>query len=169
MDKFPDARDNTSMKGSYRISWMAYEHSHRQRSDDWFWGVGIVAVAIAVLAVYFGNVLFGIFILLAAFTSIMVAHREPEVIPFEINKRGVQAGKILYPFSTIESFWIIDEDESGQDKLIMKSEKTLMPLIIVPLDDNLDFEEVRDYLLQFLNEEEMDEPLSHKIMEYFGF
>ena len=43
-----------------------------------------------------------------------------------------------------------------------------MPYIIIPLGD-ADPETVRNFLLEYLNEEEHSEPLSHKLMEYLGF
>ena len=45
-----------------------------------------------------------------------------------------------------------------------------MPYIIIPYDSmKTDPDEIRDYLLEYLNEEEMDEPLSNKILELIGF
>ena len=44
-----------------------------------------------------------------------------------------------------------------------------MPLIIVPLGGEADPEEVREYLLEYLNEEEMEENASQRFLESLGF
>jgi hypothetical protein len=43
-----------------------------------------------------------------------------------------------------------------------------MPLIIIPLG-NQDPDEVRNFIANYLVEKELFEPLSHKILESFGF
>ena len=35
------------MEGSKRFEWSAMEHHHEEKSVDWYWGIGIVAIAIA--------------------------------------------------------------------------------------------------------------------------
>lgn len=150
------------------IEWKSLEHHHREKTPDWFWIVGTVAIATAILAIYFGNFFFGIFIILAAMTSFIQAHETPKIVTFRITRKGLQIGQSVIPYSTLESFWVIDEEIN--DRIILRSQKFLMPYIVVPFDSmKTDPDEIRNYLLEYLNEEEMDEPLSQKIMERFGF
>jgi hypothetical protein len=144
------------------------EHNHGEKTPDWFWSVGIIAVAGAILAIYFSNLLFALVILLGAFTSIMASHTPPRLLKYEIGRRGVKVGDTLYPFSTLESFWVIDEEID--DRIIIKSEKFLMPYIVVPFDSTeTGADDIRDYLLDYINEEELHEPAAQKIMERLGF
>jgi hypothetical protein len=148
------------------LNWQAPEYHHYQRSTDWFWAVGIITLCITVLAFIFHNALFGILILLSAAILIFYTVREPENVEYEINKRGIIIGKILHPYLTIESFWI--ETRTHEPKIILKSKKTIMPYMIIPIhDDSVD--EVASVLREFLEEKELAEPSSHKIMEYLGF
>ncbi len=151
------------------IEWQALEHHHHQeKTPDWFWIVGTIAIAGAILAAYFGNVLFAIIIAIAAMTSFLQAHIEPKILTFRITRKGVQTGSSLFPYSTLESFWVIDEEIN--DRIILKSQKFLMPYIIIPFDSTkIDPDDIRNYLLEYINEEEMDEPFLHKLMERFGF
>ncbi len=150
-----------------KINWKAYEYEHKNNSTDWFWGVGVIAIAIAIAAIIYNNVLFAIFILLGAFTLLMYAVRKPKEINFEINKRGVVVDNILYPYATIESFWI---RENGHDKkLVLQSEKVLMPHIIIPLTSEVDHEFLHEFLSEFLEEEEHHESLADVVMDYLGF
>ncbi len=148
------------------LNWSAPEYHHYQRSADWFWAVGIITACIVILAFVFGNALFGILILLSAGILVYYTIREPIEVEYEINQKGVQVGKELHPYLTIESFWA--ETRGGEPKLILKSKKTVMPYIIIPVhEDSID--EITTVLREFLEEKELSEPASHKIMEYLGF
>lgn len=156
------------MERSKRIEWEEFEHSHSEKSSDWFWIVGIVGVAGAVLAIYFDNVLFGLLILLAAFTGIIQGHTKPKLLRYEISRKGIRAGDVLYPFSSLESFWVIDEDVN--DRIILRSNSTFLPVVVLPFNSlYTNAEDIRDYLLEYLDEEELHEPIGQKIMETFGF
>lgn len=156
------------MSPSKRIAWEAYEHEHRPKSSDWFWVVGIIAVAGAILAIYFDNLLFGLLILLAAFTSIVQSHIPPRLIKIEIGRKGVRVGDSVYPYSSLQSFFVIDEEIN--DRIILRSTKPLLPYVVVPFSSEVtSADEIRDYLLEYLYEEEMDEPALQKFMEMLGF
>lgn len=151
------------------IEWQALEHHHhKEKTPDWFWIVGTIAIAGSILAIYFGNILFGIVIIIAAMTVFIQSHTKPQILRYRITRRGVQIGSSIIPYSTLESFWVIDEEIN--DRIILKSQKFLMPYIIIPYDSmKTDPDEIREYLLEYLNEEEMDEPVSNKILELIGF
>jgi hypothetical protein len=147
------------------IRWQAYEYHHYERPRDWFWALGILAVAFAIAALIFGNILFAILILVASFSVALHAKKNPEVFEFELNPKGVRINNKLYPYNSLQSFWV--EDEIGREILI-KSKKAFMPFIVLPLADQ-DPDEIRDYLINFIDEEVMSEPLAHKFLEYLGF
>lgn len=153
---------------SKSITWKALEHAHKEYSREWFWAVGIIAAGGGILALYFGNIILAILIVIAGFTAILQAHTPPRIVEFRISRRGVQAGSAIYPFSTLQSFWVIDEEVD--DRIIIRSQKMLMPYIVIPFDSTkTDPDEIRDYLLEYLDEEEMDEPVLQKLMERLGF
>jgi len=148
------------------LNWQAPEYHHYQRSTDWFWAVGIITICVSALAFFFHNALFGILILLSAVILIYYVIRQPEDINYEINQRGIIVGSDLHPYLTIEAFWI--ETRFAEPKIILKSKKALLPYIIIPVhEDSVD--EIALVLSEFLDEKEMQEPASHKIMEYLGF
>ena len=147
------------------IRWSAPEYFFREKSADWFWALGIIAISLSVIAVLFHDVLFAIFILLGAGTLALYAFKEPRVVSFTVNDRGVLIDTILYPYATLQSFGI---DDIGAPKLLLKSKKIAMPFIVIPLEEEL-VERVRDYLLDYLEEAEHHESFSHKLMESLGF
>jgi hypothetical protein len=152
-----------------KITWEALDHIKEEKSADWFWIVSIVAVSIAVLSIFFGNVLLALLILLATFTTFMLAHSAPRIVEYELSRKGVRIGDVMYSFSTIDSFFVIDEDGYDRDRILFKSKRVLMPIIVVPLGEGLDPEEIRDFLLEHLDEEEMYEPFLERVMSSLGF
>lgn len=149
--------------------WQAHEYYFQEKTSDWYWAVGIIGVSIAVISIIFGNVLFALLVLLSTFALSLFASREPKIIRFEINKSGVIIGRTLYPFGTLESFWVEDNKHLGHpSQLFIKSQRTMMPLIAIPLE-GVNPEDLRDFLLDHLLESHHTEPLSQKILEYFGF
>ncbi|MEY2641158.1 MAG: hypothetical protein RL150_551 [Candidatus Parcubacteria bacterium] len=150
------------------IEWKALEHAHRDHSNEWYWTVGSIAIAGAILSLYFGNVILAILIVLSGFTAILQAHTPPNILLYRITRRGIQIGKTAYPYSSLQSFWVIDE--AVHDRIILRSQKLFMPYIIIPFDSTkTDPDEIRDYLLEYLDEEEMEEPVLNQIMERLGF
>lgn len=151
-----------------QLQWQAFEHEHIHKSSDWFWALGIIAIAGAVTAIIFSNILFAIVILVGAFTLGMHAAKKPNRVNFKISERGVVIGNKMHPYSSLESFWVDDESEHTAPKLLIKSKKLLAPHIVIPID-HVSSSDVRDYLTQYLIEEEDSESLAQKIMEFFGF
>ncbi len=148
------------------LKWQAPEYHHYQRSADWFWAVGIIIVCVVVLAFIFDNALFGILILLSAVVLIFYTLRIPQDVQYEINERGIIINQDLHPYLTIEAFWL--ETRLGEPKLILHLKKAVLPFIIIPVHED-SVNDVSSYLKNFLEEKELTEPASHKIMEYLGF
>ncbi len=149
------------------ITWEALEHHHDEKRSDWFWALGIVTVGAAIAMMMFDNTLFAILILLAGFVMGVLAMREPKVIAYAVTMRGIRIDEQLYPYSTLECFFI-DEDNPLGPQLLIKSEKLFMPLLIMPIPEEY-LDEIDDILSERLPEEELEEPLASKVFEFFGF
>lgn len=151
------------------LVWEAHEYIYREKTSDWYWAVGVIAVSVAVISFIYANVLLGILILIGSFTLALFGSRRPKSFRFEINGTGILIGKAFYAYGTIDSFWIEDNTHiEYQSKLIFKSKSLLSPLMVIPLEDH-DPALIRDYLLDHLPEEHHIEPISHKILEGLGF
>lgn len=150
------------------ITWTAHEHTHFEKNSEWFWALGLIAVAGAVTALLFDNILFAIIILIISFVLAIFAAKKPEEVTFTLSQRGVRINDKLYPFKSLESFGIDEFNQNHHPKLILKPKQTLEQDIIITLDV-VDSDEVHDFLLDFLPEDDHEEPASHKIMEWFGF
>ena len=148
------------------LRWSAYEHEHIERSGDWFWALGIVGVSAALTSILFSNVLFAILIIVAAFTVGIIARTPPELIEFELSDRGIRVGGALHRYDEIISFWVEDEHDR-EPLLLVDTTKFMSPNLIIPIED-IDPAMVREFLQQRAEERPMKEPVSHKILEFFG-
>lgn len=149
------------------ITWEAPQHHHVEKGNDWFFALAIIILALVIAAVLFDSVLFALLIGLSGGALAVSAAKRPAIIPYAITVRGIRIEDRLYPFSTLDSYHIDEEDPRGP-QLLVKSEKRLMPLIVIPLPpDHVD--EIEDILKEKLEEEELMEPFLVKVLELFGF
>ncbi|MDO8562037.1 MAG: hypothetical protein Q7S05_04415 [bacterium] len=148
------------------LRWSAYEHEHIERGGDWFWALGIVAVSVALTSILFSNVLFAILIIVAAFTVGIIARTPPELIEFELSDRGIRVGGALHRYDEIISFWVEDEHDA-EPLLLVDTTKFMSPNLIIPIE-RIDPALVRAFLQERVEEVPMKEPVSHKILEFFG-
>jgi len=154
---------------SKKIEWEAFDHIKVEKSADWYWIVSIIAIAGTVLSIYFDNLLLAVLILIGTFAIFVQNKIEPKMTSYEINRRGIRSGDTMYLFSSLDSFYVIDEDGWDRDRLILKSSKLFMPLITIPLGEDSSPDAIRDYLLEYLDEEQIEESLIEKIALVCGF
>ena len=148
------------------LGWAAHEFDPASDSSLQFL-IGGVLIAGGVVVTFFGNFLFALLLALAGGLVMAHAFRIPREMRFAVTGRGVEVGKRLYAFESIESFWI-HYDPPLFKELVLKSKKAIMPHIKIPLDD-LDPLQLRKTLLRFLPEEEQEISLIDVISKRLGF
>jgi hypothetical protein len=148
------------------ISWNAPEHIHFEKTNDWYWGVGIVTLTLTVIAFLFGSIITGLLILIGSTALVIHASKPARTIYYEINDRGLMIDDVLYPFLSLESFWVTHDQVFP--KLLIKSRRPLMPLIAIHIDE-INPEEIRNVLLRYIAETEHREHFLKQTLESFGF
>lgn len=150
------------------IEWEAHEYVHVEKTPEWFWALGLIAVAGSIAAVLYDSVIFAVYILIAAFVLALFANRQPNVVRFAVTQRGVRIDDVLYPYNSLESFAVDELSPNHTPKLILESRKAFAPKLVIPLE-GVDADEVHDFIARFLPEDDHIEPLSHRVMEWLGF
>ncbi len=150
-----------------KISWQVHEHKKKERTVDWYWAVIIIAISISAISFFFHDGFFAILIIIGVGMLLYFTNQEPKAFTVAFDQRGFTIGNDRYPYVSIESFWVDIENEANP-LIIIKSKMPLMHLIIIPIDD-YNHNDIREFLLQYLEEKEMHEPLAHKIMDKLGF
>ncbi|MHB1118037.1 MAG: hypothetical protein ACYCZ7_00700 [Minisyncoccota bacterium] len=155
-----------------KISWNAPSYDQQEHSADWYWATGIIAVSLAIAFFIAHNALLSLIIIIGVGTLLAYAKQPPEMIEYELSRRGVRAGKTLYPWESLESFWILEERQTEKEyaspKILLTSQKPFMPQIVIPLG-TAPIEEVRDALANMLPEEPRIESLPDRIIRKLGF
>lgn len=143
------------------LEWHSPEHHFDRKANDWYWILGIVCVATAVLAFYFDNFLFGIFVIIAGLTVGMLSYRETKVVQIQLTTKGIVFGKRLYPWLAYRSFWIEDDHVHGP-RILMHPTSSIATMASIPINDEVDLNDIQEILVQFLEEEFLQESIVHK-------
>ena len=126
--------------------------------------VGIIAGAGAISAIMVGNFLFAILIAVGALSIAIHAGKKPDLKEFKIDSRGIYVGERLYPYESIDSFWF----DEKTPQLFFELRRPFIPLMIIPVSAE-NHDEIQKILMARLEEREHEIPLSHQVLDYFGF
>lgn len=149
------------------VTWEAPEHHHVEKGNDWFFALAIVVVALVIVAIIIGNLVLSVLIGVAGSVLALAAAKRPSIIPYAVTVRGVRIDTNIYPFPTLESYYIDEEDPRGP-QLLLRSDRRFMPLIVMPIPaDHVD--DIESILETRLEEEHLEEPFLVKVLELFGF
>ena len=149
------------------LSWDAEEFEYYEKNKDWYWSVGIVSIGFFILAIILENWLFALLAVLGGFTVAMHGSKKPREIRFSITSRGILANDVLYPYDSLQHFWI-NYDPPRHKSLYLISKKLAQTQLNIPLGQ-ADPNEVREQLLKFLDEREIEESLFDAIARFLRF
>jgi len=160
------------MNENEKLSWSALEYEERERSRDWFWALGIIVVTGSIAAIIFENYFFAALLVLGGALLWFLALKKPNYVEYELNAKGLRVHDRLYPYENIKSFWV-QIDKTGERKkkplLFIHSERAFMPILTLPIDETLADEIHALFSSKNIEEVEMQEHASEKIMEVLGF
>jgi len=148
------------------ITWEAQAH-HKEKSSDWYWVLGIGTITIVVVSLLLQNTLFAFLVLIAGVVVALAAGRVESPVAYAVTTRGIRTGDNIYPYSTLESFFITEE-EAGETVLLVKSQKFFAPLLVLVLPlEHVD--EVEELVASRLPEEPLEEPILQRFIDQIGF
>ncbi|MEI6581042.1 MAG: hypothetical protein WCO07_02615 [bacterium] len=149
-----------------KIEWSFPEYNEKERSNDWFWALGVIVIAASTASIIFGNFFFAIFIILSGFLLGLFAIKKPDLVYYELNEKGLKIRNRIFPYKKIRSFWVQKETPPT---LFIKSERLIMPIISIPIEYSM-AQEIKNKMIENEVEvEEMKEHVSEKIMDSVGF
>lgn len=136
------------------FEWDAMEFEHRIKSTDWYWGLGIVFVTAIVLCIISHNYLLAALLFIGGIMVAVYANDVPKSVHVEISERGIKLDRDLYTHDTIKSFWMY-VDHNDRNRLILVTGRSVMPQRIVTLPDTIEATDIREFLLNFIEEKEV--------------
>ena len=149
------------------MKWEVLEHSYTEKTNDWYASVIIIAGALVIVEFMMRNFLLIALTIIGTVTFILAAARRPEMITVETKRSGIRVDNTFYPYQSLDGFAIIDY--TPEPRLLLESNRRLMPLIVVHLPDDLDPEDLHEELSQYIPEKELHESLPHLLLERVGF
>jgi hypothetical protein len=150
-----------------QYSWEGSEHEHLEKTTDWYWGLGIVIVTGVVIALLSSNYLLAILLILGGIMLGFYANDRPHPVHVELSARGIKLNKDLYTYETITSFWMYN-DHKQRDQIIIMTGRKILPQRIISLPNDIPAVDIRNYLLQFIDEKESKPHGIDIVAESFG-
>lgn len=151
------------------IEWEGKEYEHRPKSADWYWALGIIAVASVIAAILFRNYLFAL--LLAIATAVIALHsvKRPATHTFRLHENGLSIGEEFHPFERMTSFSVLEDIEGVLPPMLsIKTDHWLASHLEIPLE-NVDADAVYAHLLESVHENEHHPTFAHAIAKMLGF
>ncbi len=156
------------MPRSALFTWEGREYEHNPRSADWYWALGIMAVALAVAALLFSEYLLAFLIVVAAAALALHGAKHPKVHQFQLTEQGLMIGDELHPFSRMTSFSVLEDIEGAEPPLLsIKTESLLSPHLVIPLE-NVDADAVYSYFLAQVDEAAHEHTISDLVAAWLG-
>lgn len=157
------------MQGTTLLEWEGREYDHNPKSADWYWALGIVAVALVLASILFGNYLLALLIGIAATALALHAAKTPPLHRFRLTEQGILIGDELHPFERMVSFSVLEDVEGTLPPMLsIKTESWLSPHFIVPLA-GVDADRVYDYFLERVDEGEHRHTFVDLVAAWLGF
>ena len=149
--------------------WEGRENDHNPKSADWYWALGIIAVAGGVASILFGNYLLAALIVIAAVALALHAAKEPPVHRFRLVEQGIVIGEELHPFERMISFTVLEDiEDEFPPMLSIKTESWLSPHLVIPLA-GVNADAVYAYFLKHVDEDEHKHTFADLVAAWLGF
>lgn len=148
------------------ISWTVGGEAPFERTNDWYWGLGLFGVVGAGASIFFGNMLLAIILLMGTCSIAVLVIRGPREHTVSVDGRGITVDGTRYPYTAVYSFWV--EQEMNPPHLFLSMRGILAPHFSFPLTDREQGNRIRALLQRFAQEEEQGVRISDRLAEIFG-
>lgn len=148
-------------------SWQTPESVSQEKKKNWYWILGLIALAVIVVAILMTNYLLVVLVVIGVVMIVKQSQRKSESLNIEISEEGINIHDTFHPYESIRSFWI-KEKEDGEVILILLTSQAITPLLSVTVPPEIDPLELREYLLDFIVEEELRQSYTERIIEKIG-
>lgn len=147
------------------FEWQGKEYVFEEKSADWYWALGIIALALIVACVFFNNILLGLVIAAAAVAIALNAAKHPRIHRFQITDEGIVIDNNLYPYANMLHFSVLEYvDPTWPPALSIKTKSLLVPHLLIPIVGP-DPEDVYEYILNHIPEGRHDESVIDRLVD----
>jgi hypothetical protein len=148
------------------IEWQTLEHAYYEKTSNWYWIVGITGGTLTILFFIFGNPTLALVLLVGTLSVLLHGARVPNLVKVSLEDRGIRIGSQFYPYANLTAFSI--DEKANPPVLVLDSSAFLVPNMHILLEET-NPDEVRDYLLDHLNERYHEPSFVEGLIHYLGF
>jgi len=147
------------------FEWDALGYVFDEKSSDWYWALGIIAIASSIASILFGNVILALVIIAASGTLALSTLKRPRVHRFRVTGEGVMIDENLYTYDSILSFSVLEYiDPAVPAALSIRTHHLLAPHLLIPIVGH-DPVEIYDFFAEHIEEGRHDESPVERIIE----
>jgi len=147
------------------FEWEANGYIFEEKSSDWYWALGIIAVAAAVASILFGNVILALLIIVASGTLALTNMKRPQQHRFRITDEGVMIDENLYEYEKIVSFSVLEYiDPARPAALSLRTHYLLAPHLLIPIVGH-DPVEIYEFFADHVEDGRHDESIVDRVID----
>ena len=147
------------------FEWDAEGYVFEEKSADWYWALGIIALAGAIASALFGNIILALLVLAGAGALALSTLKRPSVHRFRITDEGVMIDDAVYAYDSIHSFSVLEYiDPARPPALSLKTHKLLAPHLLIPIVGP-DPMEIYEFLDAHLEDGRHEESFTDRIID----
>lgn len=148
------------------LSWRSPEFERLEKDKKWYLMVVAILLGIIAYSIFVDGIIMAITFILIGAVGYIYINKSPRILNFIITENGIIAGREIYEFDNLQSFWIFYEPASPQEDseqwikiLSLHTKSLLLPYVHIPISD-LDPVLIRETLLNFIPEEKHESGIS---------
>ena len=151
--------------GTIVFEWQGKNYGPDERGSDWYWALGIVAVAAIIACILFSNIILALVIAAASVTLALQTMKRPRIHRFAVTDVGVVIDDNLYPYASMLHFSVLEYiDPALPPALSIKTKNLLAPHLLIPIvgPDPID---VYEYISNHLDEGNHHESVMDRLVD----
>jgi hypothetical protein len=150
------------------FEWHGKEYAAGEKSTDWYWALGIIAIGLIIVCILFANYLLALVILAAGVAISLQAAKRPRIHRFAITEQGISVDTHFYAFESMLHFSVLEYiDPTIPPALSIKTKHIFAPHLLIPIV-GYDPIDVYNYVALHLPEGKHDESAIDRIIELIG-
>ncbi|HCU70643.1 MAG TPA: hypothetical protein DIC35_02705 [Candidatus Moranbacteria bacterium] len=139
--------------------WKAPEFEVCEQDRRWYLYLALILMAIIAYAIYANSPIMAITFILIGLVGYTYIDKEPRTLDFMITHDGIIAGKEIFEYERIKSFWIFYE-EDGSKVISLHMRSLITPYMHIPIGEENPLK-IREALLENIEEIKQE----HNIVE----
>ena len=140
--------------GEVYFHWRAPEFEIVERDKKWYFYVSLILLLIVSYAIFMNSLVMAITFILIGAVGYIHINKKPRNLEFAITSEGVIAGREIYEYENLKSFWIFYEAE-GIKIISLHTKSYLAPFVHIPIHSE-DPAAIRETLMEYIPEEKQE-------------